>query len=383
MPLFTCGSVHQGDVRFSNDSRGKQCSFISLIALFVEQTIPMCEWNCQIVDNILSLGDRMYVHALKNQLILSTELFSVTNLPSVLGCRIDFRCILTALTTSKFSNTTIQTIHSNCDHTIYGIGIDAGCLRTKNTPHDYIKNNDLPKEVEPIVAKNSMTAILQNTNLPIEVEPIVAQKDSQIWHVKYGQYLQGLIPNNDGLEAIDTPYVTLRSALMDTFSQYKYAILILQGYMIGIIFGIDPVFYVFHSHGRDEHGMPNPNGIAVVMSYENIDDLEYHLHSFSGVLNRNAFEITPVEFVQLNHACHDCSMSESNLHFKNLIAETEAQQQIKRAKAKEYLNKSRSKETVEQKQARLAKAKHIVRRKRSLENDLERQTRLENAKHSI
>ena len=117
------------------------------------------------------------------------------------------------------------------------------------------------------------------------------------------------------------------------------------------------------------------------MSYENIDDLEYHLHSFSCVLNRNAFEITPVEFVQLNHACHDCSMSESNLHFKNLIAETEAQQQIKRAKAKEYLNKSRSKETVEQKQARLAKAKHIVKRKHSLQNDLERQTRLENAKH--
>ena len=92
--------------------------------------------------------------------------------------------------------------------------------------------------------------------------------------------MQGLIANNDGLEAIDTPYVTLCSALMDTFSQYKYAILILQGYMIGIIFGIDSVFYVFDLHGRDEHGMPNPNGIAVVTSYENIDDLGYHLHSF-------------------------------------------------------------------------------------------------------
>ncbi len=49
---------------------------------------------------------------------------------------------------------------------------------TKNTPHDfvYIKNNDLPKEVGPIVTKNRITAILQNTNLPIEVEPIVALK---------------------------------------------------------------------------------------------------------------------------------------------------------------------------------------------------------------
>jgi hypothetical protein len=90
--------------------------------------------------------------------------------------------------------------------------------------------------------------------------------------------------------------------------------------MIGIIFGIDSVFYVFDSHRRDEHGMrPNPNGIAVVMSYENIDDLEYHLHSLSCLLNRNAFEITPVEFVQLNHACHDYSMSESNLQLENVI----------------------------------------------------------------
>ena len=30
---MTCGSVHQGDERFSNDSRGKQCSFSSLIAV--------------------------------------------------------------------------------------------------------------------------------------------------------------------------------------------------------------------------------------------------------------------------------------------------------------------------------------------------------------
>ncbi len=57
----------------------------------------------------------------------------------------------------------------------------------------------------------------------------------------------------------------------------------------------------------------------------------------SWFLNRNAFEITPVEFVQLNHACHDYSMSscESNLKLENVIVETEAQQLIKRAKAKE------------------------------------------------
>ena len=37
--------------------------------------------------------------------------------------------------------------------------------------------------------------------------------------------------------------------------------------------------------------------------------------------------------LQLNHACHDCSMSESNLQLENAMAEAEAQQLIKRAKA--------------------------------------------------
>ena len=133
--------------------------------------------------------------------------------------------------------------------------IDVGCLQT-NTLHNfvYVTNNDLPKEVEPVLAKNGVTSILQNNNLPMEVEPIVVHTDSQIWHVKHGQYFQGFIANNNGLETIDTPYNTLRSALMDTFSQYKYPILILQGYMIGI-FRLDSIFYVFDSHGGDEHGV--------------------------------------------------------------------------------------------------------------------------------
>jgi hypothetical protein len=37
-------------------------------------------------------------------------------------------------------------------------------------------------------------------------------------------------------------------------------------------------------------------------------------------------------------ACHDYSMSESNLQLENVVVETEAQQVIKSAKAKEYLN---------------------------------------------
>ncbi len=45
MPLFTCGSLHQGDEHFSSDFRGKQCSLISLLNSSVEQTFPR-EFPC-------------------------------------------------------------------------------------------------------------------------------------------------------------------------------------------------------------------------------------------------------------------------------------------------------------------------------------------------
>lgn len=83
MPLFACGSIHQGNERFSSESRGRQCSYISLSALLVDQTIPVFEWNSPTIDSILLLGDRMYLHALGNGLIPNAESLSVDNLPTV------------------------------------------------------------------------------------------------------------------------------------------------------------------------------------------------------------------------------------------------------------------------------------------------------------
>ena len=95
------------------------------------------------------------------------------------------------------------------------------------------------------------------------------------------------LQNNDEVKTVDTPYVTLHSALMGTFSQYEYAILILQGYMIGIIFGIASIFYVFDLHGKDEHGIPNPNGIAILM----IDVTDLHGREERGIPNPNGIAI--------------------------------------------------------------------------------------------
>ena len=167
-------------------------------------------WNSETIDNVLSLGDSMYLNALQNRLIPIDNYqgtLSVTNLPNIV----------------RFPNNLIA--HS---------------LATNNWSFD-------------------------NNNLPIVVEPIEAQSDkskSQIWFINYGKELQGLLRNEHEPEA---PWFTIRAALMNTFTHNKYAIIILDGYMMALIRGVDSVFYVFDSHARNCTGMLDPNGTAVVM----------------------------------------------------------------------------------------------------------------------
>ena len=63
MSLLSHGSIHQGHEGFSGQSRGKQCSFMSLSALLTAQTIPVIEWNSTTIDNVLVQGDNMYLNA--------------------------------------------------------------------------------------------------------------------------------------------------------------------------------------------------------------------------------------------------------------------------------------------------------------------------------
>ena len=54
-------------------------------------------------------------------------------------------------------------------------------------------------------------------------------------------------------------------------------------------------FYLFDSHARDFSGMPNPNGIAVVMKFTNIVSLKQYLYFLSMELHTKLFEIVPVQ----------------------------------------------------------------------------------------
>ncbi len=42
--------------------------------------------------------------------------------------------------------------------------------------------------------------------------------------------------------------------------------------MTALIKGLDSTFYLFDSHARNNNGMPDPNGTAVVMKFDNLSE---------------------------------------------------------------------------------------------------------------
>ena len=54
--------------------------------------------------------------------------------------------------------------------------------------------------------------------------------------------------------------------------------------------------YVFDSHARNDFGMPDPNGTAVVMKCAKVSELEHYLCFLSQRLNRDYFEVVPLHF---------------------------------------------------------------------------------------
>ena len=86
--LHIAGTFHQGNERFSVQSRGKQCAFMSLSAVLTAQNIPVIDWSKTTLDNVLLQGDKMYLKALNSGLIVldpGVEFLSVDNLPKVVS----------------------------------------------------------------------------------------------------------------------------------------------------------------------------------------------------------------------------------------------------------------------------------------------------------
>ena len=108
--------------------------------------------------------------------------------------------------------------------------------------------------------------MVTNTDLPNVVEPVEAQintNDNPLWLVDYKEFYQGRV-NHDEHETAEGPYFTLRSVLMNAFTDNNYAFIVVEGYIMALINTVDCI-YVFDSHARNCFGMPDPNGTAVVM----------------------------------------------------------------------------------------------------------------------
>ena len=86
MALFLSANIHQGDELFSVHSRGKQCAFMSLSALLTARNIPLSAWSFTTFNNVLIQGDKMYLRALNNGLLVldpGVEFLSIDNLPTI------------------------------------------------------------------------------------------------------------------------------------------------------------------------------------------------------------------------------------------------------------------------------------------------------------
>ena len=398
MSLFACASIHQGHECFSVHSRGKQCSFMSLSALLTAQTIPVTEWNSAVIDGILVQGDNMYLHSYNNNLIPREGLLSLNNLPTVIDANANYYAkspVMTNICDLPISVVEPIEAQNKSDLPIVVEPIEAqnkSDLPIVVEPIEAQNKSDLPIVVEPIEAQNKSDLPIvvepieaQNksdlpivvepiqaqtkSDLPIVVEPIQAHNENQRWFINYGKDHQGLIRSD---YEIGSPYFTIHSALVNTFTHDNYGILILEGYMTALIKGLDSTFYLFDAHARNTNGMPDPNGTAVVMKYDGLCELEHHLCSLSSELNTNLFEVVPVQLKLAYNA-------KEHMRQKHL-KETECEKQTRLENARMYKKRKRDRETETEKQTRLENARMYKKRKQDRETETEKQTRLENAR---
>ena len=91
----------------------------------------------------------------------------------------------------------------------------------------------------------------------------------------------------------------------------------LQGYIIALTNTVYCV-YVFDSHARNNFGMPDPNGTAVVMKCDNISQLQQHLRSLSVQLK---VELNVLKLYQLSFML---SIAKPNLFLHQMLVKIHA-----------------------------------------------------------
>ena len=129
---------------------------------------------------------------------------------------------------------------------------------------------------------------------------------------------------------------------------------ILEGYIIALINTVDCI-YVFDSHARNNFGMPDSNGTAVVMKCDDVSQLQQYLCSLSVQLNVEGFEVVPVEFYAEHSKikCFFASNAGENSRKRKRFEETVVEKEKRLQKAREYKKRKSLEETEREKQTRL------------------------------
>ena len=466
MALFCSASIHQGDEIFSVESRGKQCAFMSLSAILTAQNSSLVDWSESTLNNVLLQGDKMYLNALNNGLLVlypGVEFLSIDNLPTVVnvasnGNGLTFEiCQSANLKTHEQTPLPVMaTLEAVEAQTIISLPIVVEPVKGQTIidppivvepvetqtiidppivvePVEAQTIIDPPIVVEPVEAQTiidppivvepveAQTIIHPSIVVepveaqtiidppivvepveaqtiidpPIVVEPVEAQSipnvdisakangktnENQIWFINYGKEYQGLVIID---REIESHYFNIHTALLNTFSKNSSAILILEGYMVALIKYID-AFFLIESHARNFNGMPDSNGIAVVMKFNDILDLEQHLYFLSIELHTNLFEIVPVQLIACgtDNTVRCRKQKNSEYQKRKRSEETDSDRDVRLQKAKVYKKRKVSEETDDERQKRLEQKRESKKRKQLNETDSERQLRLQKQKRT-
>ena len=118
--FFARGNIHQGNNRFSDVYRGRQCAFMSLSALLCANSSDILTWTTETIDGILIEGDVMYLKAFEERSIPDEETISLNYLPD----RVLSSTIRTAIETKPKHNHTIDLCQQpNMANTYQGLAV--------------------------------------------------------------------------------------------------------------------------------------------------------------------------------------------------------------------------------------------------------------------
>ena len=165
MSLIGCGSIHQGHERFSDDSPGRQEIFMCITALLYEQFLPIREWRCQDIDQVLLHGDHFFLSSElldKNASIRSKLPTAACWSREITEENLKQTCFM-----SKAKATSVPQLGN---HSQYSSHVGALNLIDESKSLTVEANNSTIKLHLPVEAKEKIVMIDESKSLPVEAK---------------------------------------------------------------------------------------------------------------------------------------------------------------------------------------------------------------------